>query len=51
MQALDDTLDCLLEPPPLRPMLARLPRALHLGLLGSDLAPETDVMAVFRKPN
>jgi SAM-dependent methyltransferase len=49
MRALDDTLDCLLEPPPLGPLFARLPAALYWGICGASQAEATDVMAVFRK--
>ncbi len=49
MRRLDDTLDCLIEPPVLGPLIARLPQALFWGLLGWWLAEETDVMVVFRK--
>jgi SAM-dependent methyltransferase len=49
MQRLDDTLDCLLDPPVLGPIFARLPQALFWGLFGSLLAEETDIMIVFRR--
>lgn len=49
MRALDDTLDSLLEPPPIGPLLARLPMALYWGICGAGQAEATDVMAVFRK--
>ncbi len=47
MQQLDDTLDCLMDPPRLGPLLARLPRALFLGFFGSWLAEETDIAVAF----
>jgi SAM-dependent methyltransferase len=46
----DDSLDYLLEPPKLAPLLARLPVTLFWGIFGQFLAEETDVMAVFRRP-
>jgi SAM-dependent methyltransferase len=49
MSLRDNTLDCLLEPPVLGPLLARLPLTLFWGLFGSLLAEETDVMAIFRR--
>jgi 2-polyprenyl-3-methyl-5-hydroxy-6-metoxy-1,4-benzoquinol methylase len=49
MQALDDTLDCLVEPPRIAPILVRLPQALFWGIFGSLFAEETDIMVMFRK--
>jgi 2-polyprenyl-3-methyl-5-hydroxy-6-metoxy-1,4-benzoquinol methylase len=46
----DNSLDYLLEPPKVTPLLARLPITLFWGLLGRFFAEETDVMAVFRRP-
>jgi SAM-dependent methyltransferase len=46
----DNSLDYLLEPPQVSPLLARLPIALFWGLFGRLFAEETDVMAVFRRP-
>jgi SAM-dependent methyltransferase len=48
MQVGDDTLDWLIEPPRLAPLLARLPLTLFWGLFGALFAEDTDVMAVFR---
>jgi len=50
MQLGDNSLDHLLEPPRLGPLLARLPLTLFWGFFGQFLAEETDVMAVFRRP-
>lgn len=46
----DNSLDRLLEPPRLAPLLTRLPITLFWGLFGGLFAEETDVMAVFRRP-
>lgn len=51
MGALDDTLDCLFEPPRLRPLLRRWPEALCLGLTGAYRAEATDIMILFRTPH
>jgi SAM-dependent methyltransferase len=51
MRLLDNSIDSLFEPPQLLPMLLRLPLTLFWGLCGSFIAPDTDVMAVFRKPS
>ena len=45
----DNSLDCLLEPTRAGKLLLRLPVALFWALFGYFLAPETDVMAVFRR--
>lgn len=45
----DNSLDRLVEPPKLGPLLARLPLTLFWGFFGQFLAEETDVMAVFRR--
>jgi len=50
MRAQDDTLDCLFEPPRLRPLLRRLPETLYWGLSGAYSAEATDIMVVFRTP-
>lgn len=50
MRCVDDTLDCLMEPPRAAPLLRHLARSLFWGLCGYFLAPRTDVMAVFRRP-
>lgn len=50
MKRMDDSLDCLFDPPQLGPLVSRLPQALYLGLVGSYFAEETDVMFLFRKP-
>lgn len=50
MKKMDDSLDCLFDPPRLAPIFAELPRALCLGLAGSYFAEETDVMFLFEKP-
>jgi 2-polyprenyl-3-methyl-5-hydroxy-6-metoxy-1,4-benzoquinol methylase len=48
MRLLDGTLDSLIEPPRLMPLLLRLPLTLFWGLFGYFLSEETDVMAIFR---
>ena len=48
MRLRDDSLDCLLEPPRLAPLVARLPLTLFWGLFGKLLADESDIMVVFR---
>jgi hypothetical protein len=50
LRALDDTLDCLFEPPRVAPLLRRLPEALFWGLAGAYLAEPIDVMVIFRTP-
>lgn len=45
---LDNSIDALFEPPQLSPLVRRLPMTLFLGLCGSLLAKDTDVMALFR---
>jgi 2-polyprenyl-3-methyl-5-hydroxy-6-metoxy-1,4-benzoquinol methylase len=47
---LDNTLDCLAEPTRAGPLLQRLPVSLYWGLFGYFLAPDTDLMATFRRP-
>jgi 2-polyprenyl-3-methyl-5-hydroxy-6-metoxy-1,4-benzoquinol methylase len=49
MKLFDDTLDALLEPPRVVPLLARLPLTLFWALFGRFLHEETDVMFVFRR--
>jgi 2-polyprenyl-3-methyl-5-hydroxy-6-metoxy-1,4-benzoquinol methylase len=49
MRLCDDSLDCLMEPPRPLPLLARLPLTLFWGLFGGLFAPQTDVMAIFRR--
>lgn len=49
MRLRDNSLDCLLEPPRLAPLLARLPLTLFWGIFGALFAEETDVMMVFRR--
>jgi SAM-dependent methyltransferase len=50
MRLIDDSLDALLDPPQVAPLLLRFPLTLFWGLFGYFFARETDVMAVFRKP-
>jgi 2-polyprenyl-3-methyl-5-hydroxy-6-metoxy-1,4-benzoquinol methylase len=50
MRVMDNSIDCLFERPRLMPLVLRLPLTLFWGWLGYFLAPETDVMAIFRKP-
>lgn len=45
----DNTLDALMEPPKVLPLLLRPHLTLFWGLFGSFFARETDVMAVFRR--
>jgi SAM-dependent methyltransferase len=45
----DDSLDSLMEPPRLAPLMSRLPTTLFWGLFGSFFAQETDVMLIFRR--
>jgi len=49
MRCCDDSIDCLMEPPKVAPLLKRLPATLFWGLLGFFFAEETDVMVVFRR--
>jgi SAM-dependent methyltransferase len=49
MRLCDNSLDCLMEQPRALPLLARLPITLFWGFFGSLFAPETDVMALFRR--
>lgn len=49
MRTLDDTLDCLFEPPRIGPTLRRLPEALYWGLCGAYAAEATDIMVIFRR--
>jgi 2-polyprenyl-3-methyl-5-hydroxy-6-metoxy-1,4-benzoquinol methylase len=49
MRLCDNSLDCLMEPPRPLPLLARLPITLFWGFFGSMFAPQTDVMALFRR--
>lgn len=49
MSLLDDSIDCLIEPPRIGPLLARLPWTLFWSLFGYFFAEETDVMVVFRR--
>jgi 2-polyprenyl-3-methyl-5-hydroxy-6-metoxy-1,4-benzoquinol methylase len=46
----DDTLDALVEPVRVGPLVARLPETLFYGLFGSFLSRSTDIAVVFRKP-
>jgi SAM-dependent methyltransferase len=48
MRCLDNTLDALLGPPQLVPLLYRLPSTLFWAFWGSLFAEETDIMAIFR---
>lgn len=48
MRLRDDSLDALMEPPKLAPLLARLPLTLFWGFFGKALADHSDVMVVFR---
>lgn len=50
MRMFDNSLDVLLEPPKVASLLLRLPFTLFFGIWGYFLAPETDVMAIFRRP-
>lgn len=50
MRLFDNSLDSLLEPLQLRPLLKHLPQAFFWGIFGYYLSQETDVMAVFRTP-
>ncbi len=50
MRVLDNSIDCLFEPPRMMPFVLRLPFTLFWGWFGYFFAPETDVMAIFRKP-
>lgn len=50
MRVLDNSIDCLFERPRLMPFVLRLPLTLFWGWFGYFFAPETDVMAIFRKP-
>jgi SAM-dependent methyltransferase len=47
---IDNSLDALMDPPKVWPLLARFPLTLFWGFFGYLLSPETDVMAVFRRP-
>jgi 2-polyprenyl-3-methyl-5-hydroxy-6-metoxy-1,4-benzoquinol methylase len=50
---MDNTLDAIVEAskvPRVAPLLLRLPLTLFWGLFGYFFAPETDVMAIFRRP-
>ena len=49
MSVCDDSIDCLMEPPRVLPLLARLPWTLFWGLLGYFFAEKTDVMVIFRR--
>jgi SAM-dependent methyltransferase len=49
MRSQDDSLDCLMEPPRLRPLLARPASTLYWGLFGFFFAEETDIMLMFRR--
>lgn len=49
MNLFDNSLDALIEPPRVLPLLLRLPLTLFWGLTGYFFAEETDVMAVFRR--
>jgi SAM-dependent methyltransferase len=46
----DDTLDALVEPVRVAPLLARLPETLFYGLFGSLQSRGTDISVIFRKP-
>ncbi|HMA94040.1 MAG TPA: methyltransferase domain-containing protein, partial [Polyangiaceae bacterium] len=48
MRLRDNTLDSLIEPPRVLPLLWRIPLTLFWGLLGYFLSEETDVMAIYR---
>lgn len=48
-ELLDGSLDCLMEPPRLWPLLTHLPLTVFWALFGSWFAEETDVMIVFRR--
>lgn len=50
MRVLDNSIDCLFEAPKMTPFVLRLPLTLFWGWFGYFFAPETDVMAIFRKP-
>jgi 2-polyprenyl-3-methyl-5-hydroxy-6-metoxy-1,4-benzoquinol methylase len=49
MQVCDGSLDSLLEPPKLLPLLLRLPITMFWGFFGQFFVEETDVMAIFRR--
>jgi SAM-dependent methyltransferase len=49
MRLCDDSIDSLMEPPRVLPLLARLPWTLFWGLFGFFFAEETDVMVIFRR--
>jgi SAM-dependent methyltransferase len=49
MRCCDQSIDCLMEPPRVARLLARLPTTLFWGLFGFFLAEETDVMVIFRR--
>jgi 2-polyprenyl-3-methyl-5-hydroxy-6-metoxy-1,4-benzoquinol methylase len=51
MRVADNSIDALFEPPRFMSLLLRLPFTLFWGLCGYFTAPETDVMAIFRKPD
>jgi 2-polyprenyl-3-methyl-5-hydroxy-6-metoxy-1,4-benzoquinol methylase len=50
MRLCDNTLDSILEPPPVLRLALRGPLTLFWGLFGYFLSEETDVMAVFKRP-
>jgi SAM-dependent methyltransferase len=50
MRVLGNSIDTLFETPRLMPFVLRLPLTVFWGLFGYFFAPETDVMAIFRKP-
>lgn len=49
MTLFDDTLDVLVEPPKLLPLILRFPLTLFWGFFGYFFARETDVMVMFRR--
>ncbi|HMJ10688.1 MAG TPA: class I SAM-dependent methyltransferase [Polyangiaceae bacterium] len=53
MRLMDNSLDSIVEAskvPKVAPLLLRLPLTLFWGFFGNFFAPETDVMAIFRRP-